>query len=164
MPLVLLVAAVIGFRLTVSREKTVGFMYKPVNPAIFAHVEVPATGLSGTWYDTRRWLGTGDEGRHTFWAKAHRYHLFFSRTSETVEQWIKRTDETRELFRSGKDVGLPHDNPCILSAAAIQARPRPKVDGIMANLFVRGGVEIEVSGNIGPPELAELVSSIRCGE
>ncbi len=163
-PLLIAVMAVVGIRLSFTRD-TVGILYKPVETVTFHGVTLPPpaeNGKPGIWYETRTWLGSGPDDLKTVWSKGLHYSVFFSLTNEAPDAWLKRVTAERDFFRTGDPLQLIVSNPCIVRLDAVPARPRPKVEGVMANLLVKGGVQIQISGKIDQSGVEGLISRLRC--
>lgn len=161
-PLLLFVGGAVAVRLSFSRD-TVGILYRPLGAVVFHGITLPPVPESGVWYETRPWLGKGPDDRKTVWPKGLHYSVFFSLTEDSPDIWLARVAAERDLFRTGEPYLLIYDNPCIIEADAAPARPRPKVEGVMAHFLLKGGVQVQVSGKTDRAGLERLIGQISCG-
>ncbi len=160
-PLLLAVAAVVGIRLSFTRE-TVGILYRPAGPVEFHGIRLPPPETAGVWYEYRPWLGKGPDNLKTVWSRGLHYSVFFSLTDEAPETWTRRTELGRIPFSTGGALPLPVSNPCVIAAGAHPAKPRPKVEGMIADLLLKGGVQVQISGKLDQAELERLIALVGC--
>lgn len=160
-PLLLAVTAVVTIRLSFTRE-TVGILYRSVPAVEFHGIRLTPPETSGVWYEYRPWLGKGPDDLKTVWSRGLHYSVFFSLTGETPDIWTRRTELDRIPFSTGGALPLPVSNPCVIAAGAHPAKPRPKVDGMIADLLLKGGVQVKISGKLGQAELERIAALIGC--